>query len=632
MKKILLSILFVISIFYANAQNFSAETIPQVLKNRATAVIRQSETTVDMRSTDNVILTVKKAITILNKNGDDHASLVLFYDKNTSIKGVKGEIYDEFGKLTSKFSLSNFKDESAVSNFSLYEDSRVKYYSPAVNIYPYTIVYTYEIRNKQNLVIPEWRPIPGYDIAAEKCTYQFVCNPKDELRIHAANYNRTPEEVLTDKQKILKWSVENVPAIKQEDYSPNAAVFLTSIKVAPKDFVYYNLKGSYTNWNELGKITYDNLLKNRQDLPAPTKDFIKELVSKEKTDRDKAQKIYKYMQQKTRYISVQLGIGGLQPSFASEVDKLGYGDCKGLVNYMQSLLDAVNIESYYCVVEAGNNKKDLISSFASMEQGNHIILCLPLKGDTTWLECTNQEIPFGYLGSFTSNRLVLACTKDGGKLLKTPKYNAENSLQERKASLVLSKEGNLKGNVTTTFKGEQYENHTYLLNKSQNDRENALRKIYDVNNINFDEIAFKKDEDQIIFTEDLKINVGHYAPVNNGKLFLNPNLLNVKKSIPFIRNRALPLYISSGYTDVDHISYTLDQDIVPEFQPKSVHIKNEFGSYILEVKKEDNKLVYYRVLSVKEGMYKAEDYTKFQEFISEVVQNDNLKLILSLKE
>ncbi len=53
------------------------------------------------------------------------------------------------------------------------------------------------------------------------------------------------------------------------------------------------------------------------------------------------------MQDKTRYISVQIGIGGWKPMLADDVNKLGYGDCKGLTNYTKALLEAVDVPSYY---------------------------------------------------------------------------------------------------------------------------------------------------------------------------------------------------------------------------------------------------------------------------------------------
>jgi hypothetical protein len=65
---------------------------------------------------------------------------------------------------------------------------------------------------------------------------------------------------------------------------------------------------------------------------------------------EKVRTLYNYMQQRTRYVSIQVGIGGWQPFLASVVDEKGYGDCKALAHYMKSILDAVGIRSVYTLV------------------------------------------------------------------------------------------------------------------------------------------------------------------------------------------------------------------------------------------------------------------------------------------
>ncbi|SOD13106.1 DUF3857 domain-containing transglutaminase family protein [Pedobacter xixiisoli] len=617
--------------FLTKAQNYAVDQIPASLKNRAHAVVRDSKTVVDMRSADNVLLSINKAITVLNKNGERQAQLALFYDKNISIKSAKGEIYDEFGKQMGKFSLSNFKDESAVNDFSLFEDSRVKYYIPQVNSYPYTIVYTYEIRNKQNLIIPDWRPIAGFDIAVEKSSYQFIYSTADEIRVFAQNYKGKAEEVNSEKQKSIIWKVEGVNALKHEPYSPNPDTYFMSIKVAPKNFSYYNFKGNYTDWEGLGKLSYDYLLKDRRVLPVETIQFVKDLVKEETTDKAKAKKIYEYFQKKIRYISVQIGIGGFQPIKAAEVDRLGYGDCKALVNYMQALLEAVGIESYYCVVQAGEQKTDLLPSFASMEQGNHIILCLPLNGDITWLECTSQDAPFGYLGSFTDDRWVLACTKDGGKLMKTPKFEALNSQQVRTADLSLSKDGKVTGSLLTKFDGSQFDNHYFLTKKSPAEKQKQLKYLYDINNIEFTSIDLVADNDVPRFTEKLSVTIDSYATAGNDRISFTPNVFNLKRSVPSVRNRTLPLELKRGYTDIDSISFKLDENIIPVFLPKIMEVTSKFGTYFAEIKMKDGKLFYYRKLVMKDGIFEPSDYEGFENFVNEVASNDRIRITLAMK-
>lgn len=634
MKFLTSLLLTFLSISICKAQdNYDADLIPAELKNRANAVVRNQETVVDMQAPNNVIYTVKQAITILNKNGEENARLVLFYDKNTSIKSIKGEIYNEFGKLTDKFTHSDFRDESAVSGFSLFEDSRVKHHLPLVNVFPYTVVYNYEIRFKQNLMIPEWAPKPISDVSVEKSSYTFICKPSDKFRIKTENINSKPTESSNEKQKTIIWKLVNLTSSKVEPYSPNKTTYLPSIKIAPQNFTYYNYKGSFTNWEELGKWYYNDMLKGRNTLPNATIQIIKDLVKDETTDKGKAKKIYEYLQNKTRYISVQIGIGGFQPFTADEVDRLGYGDCKALVNYMQSLLSVVGIESYYCIVQAGSEKISLDPNYASMEQGNHVILYLPLDGDSVWLECTSQKAPFGFLGDFTDDRLVLACTPEGGKLIKTPKLTTANNLQIRYADLIIANDGNVTGKVTTTFSGSQYDNHEEVIGKPFMDQQKLLKEAYDIDHINFDNIDYQKINDiDPKIVEDLNLQVKNYGAINNDRMFLTLNLFNIRSLIPDVKNRVLPVYLNRGYTDIDSITYHLPTNFEGTIEPFDKNYSCTAGSYVVSAKQVDQKLIYTRRLVINEGTFPKETYQVFSKFISDVNSTDHQKVILSLKK
>jgi hypothetical protein len=229
---------------------------------------------------------------------------------------------------------------------------------------------------------------------------------------------------------------------------------------------------------------------------------------------------------------------------------------KALVNYMQSLLSSVGIESYYCVVEAGTEKVSLNPAYASMNQGNHVILCLPLKGDTTWVECTSQTIPFGFLGDFTDDRYVLACTASGGKLLKTPKLSTQENLQIRNAILTLSKDGNITGSLNTVFKGAQYDTNERMVGKPIAEQQRLLKIAYDIDNINFDQISYLQNKiEKPELTEKLTISIRNYGSINNNRVFLSVNPFNIKETVPEVKNRMMPVYINRGFTDIDTIVY-----------------------------------------------------------------------------
>lgn len=631
LKYIGLSILILCSINSYAQQEYPIEQISATLKNRANAVIRNMETTVDMRANDNVIMTVKKVVTVLNKNGDNQAEIILGYNKSITIKYAKGVIYDASGKAISKFSLSNFTDHSSVSDFSLFEDDRVKHLKPSTSTYPYTISYEFEIRFKQNLLIPDWYANRSADVAVEQSTYTFISKPSDKVRIKEYNYIGKPEVVNQEKVKSQTWTVKNLPAFKPEPFAPNMESYLTCVKISPEDFSYYGRKAKYQNWEELGKWIYDDLIKDRQALNPVAVAEIKNLVKDLKNDKDKARKVYEYVQKKTRYISVQIGIGGNQPMLANEVHKLSYGDCKALVNYTQSLLKALDIPSWYCVVNAGNFKKDMEPDYASMAQGNHVILCLPLQGDTTWLECTSQINPFGYLGTFTDDRTVLACREEGGIILKTPVLLAQMNLQDRKAALVIDKEGNVNGSIKTNFSGSQYDNYAQLENQPLQEQLKLLKKFYDVDNINFENFKLSHDKGANPNSiETLDLSIQKYAPQTNDHAYLVLNAFNKQRNIPELKNRTLPVFVNRGYTDLDEITYTIPDHWNVEYLPQNIAIKNNFGSYQISIKKSDNKLIYSRKIILNSGTYPADKYGDFTDFMSTVSSNDRLKAVFKI--
>jgi transglutaminase-like putative cysteine protease len=619
---------------YANAQqNYDASLIPKELLPYASSVIRNQEVTVEVRNLDNTIYHFKQAVTVLNKNGDDDAEIVVWHDKVNSIRYVKGTIYDQFGKPVRKFSESQFENASGNDGFSLYNDEKVEYFKPSVPDYPYTVEYEYEIREELSFIFRDWEPNDGTGIAVEKSSYTVSCKPGFNIRYKEINMPSSANESTDQKSglKTYNWQVNNLKAIKYEPYEPNPDKYLSKVKIAPEKFQYGDYTGSFSNWNEFGKWMYDKLLADRRQLPAETIEYVKQLTAGISDPNLKAKKIYEYMQSKTHYVSVQVGIGGYQPFPASDVDKLNYGDCKALVNYTQSLLNAVGIDSYYCEVHADDdNKISLLKDFASRDQSNHIILCLPFKNDTTWCDCTSQTMPFGYLGDFTDDRVVLACTSEGGKLLRTPKYTAQDNLQKRKADFNLAADGTLSGDMTTIFKGVQYEDRERVISESLKEQLKLMPKYYPIANLDIEKLQFKQDKSiDPVTTEDVKLTAPEYASADDGKLNLLLNATNRTYHPPKqVMNRKTDVYINEGYTDEDEIVYTLPAGYHSDSNNLDVSLKTPFGNFNATSSVKDGKLIYKRKMQIIDGTYPKDTYQDLVDFYRSVVDADEYTVTL----
>ena len=632
MRRVLIGLQLLLCCGTAMAQNkYAADLIPKDLLPHASAVIRNEEITMEVKDLDNTIYHVKRAVTVLNKNGDDKVGLDIYYDKITSVKSIKGTIYNEVGGAIQKIPERDFEDVALTDGFSLFQDDRVKYYKKAVAEYPYTVEYEYELKSKQSLAFSDWAPNANTGLAVEKSSYTFICNPGFNIRYKQFNLlSNVVTGTNKEGMKTYTWQVSGLKARRNEPMSPYWGNIETRVSIAPEKFTYYNIGGSFTNWNELGKWVYEKLVSTRQQLPPETIQHVQDITKDIPDPKLKAKKIYEYMQGKTHYISIQMGIGGQQPFMASDVDQQNYGDCKALVNYTQALLKAVNIDSYYCLVQSGRNYKvDFLSDFASMNQGDHIILCLPFKNDTTWADCTSQIIPFGYLGPFTDDRTVLACTPEGGKLMHTPKYGIEENLEKRKGSFVLNETGSLSGDMETMFKGTEYENRDLLIEETPGKRVKDIKKYYPINNMEIEKLEFKQDKGpKPMTTENIKLSAPEYAAIDNNKIYFSLNSVNRLYTLPQLMNRINPVYINRGYTDEDEITYTLPKGYHLESDPLNKTIEKPFGSFSASMSINGNQLVYKRKFQLKDGTYSKDTYQDLVDFYQSVVDADEYNVTL----
>jgi transglutaminase-like putative cysteine protease len=631
--KLLIIILFLFTGIASAQENiYDAGTIPKELMPYASAVVRNAQEAVEVKDLDNTVYYVKKIITVLNKNGDKAADIWLEHNKLISIKNAKGIVYNAYGAPLFKFSEKDFKEPYSGEDFSLYEDSHVEYYMPPVTEYPYTIEYEYEVRFKQTLVLPTWEPNPGTGIAVENSKYSISCKPDFNLRYKEINMPSSVS-ITTGKDgiKTYEWQINSLKAIREEAFKPVARNYLSEVEVAPERFEYDGVTGNFTNWNELGKFVNDKLLVDRQIVSPETVYRIKDLVAGITDPKLKAKKIYEYMQGRTRYVSIQVGIGSFQPFSAQDVDNLKYGDCKALVNYTQALLKIAGVDSYFCLV-TGNHQKKIspIPDFASMDQFNHAILCLPFKNDTTWCDCTSQEIPFGYLGDFTDDRLALACTPEGGKIMHTTKYPAGDNIIAHKAEITINTDGSIAGTVNATFKGAEYDDRDEIIDEAQTERIKDLQHLYPVNNLHIEKLSFDQDKSlQPVTTEHMDIEAPEYASITDGKMYFLPavttRIINI---LPQVHNRSTDMYINEGFIEDDEITFTLPAGYHLESEHLNVNIEKQFGAYRETSTVKDGKLVYHRIFKLINGTYSKETYQELAEFYSDVYDHDGHNLTL----
>ena len=621
------------TLLYSQDYNFSVSKIPENLTYNANSVIRFRDVFIEIQAQDKMIFKVKTAVTVLNKLGDQHKYVSVDFDKNQKIKEIKTLVYDAFGNEIEKVKSKEYEEVSAVDGSTLYGDSKVLYYRYVPTVYPYTIYSEYEIETINTGFVPSWRPVSSYLTSVQSSTYNLVSNEGLKVRFKEKNFeNFSIEKETSDTSLFFK--IENIPAIKREPYSPRLAEITPVLITGLYKFNLEGIKGEASNWSEFGKWQYDYLKAGNDHILESTKLQVSKLVEGIDDPIEKAKIIYQYVQDRTRYISVQEGIGGWMPIKANDVHRLGYGDCKGLTNYTKTLLDAVGVESYYTVIWAGDDSKDIDKDFFSM-QGNHIILNLPTEKEDIWLECTNQKVPFGYLGDFTDDRNALVITPKGGIIKHTQVYKPEDNYQYTKGNYQIVADGSIKAQVKIDSKGTQYmDNLLRNDGESQQELENLFKEYLSyINNIKFSKIEVSNNRDAMAFEEEIEFSATNYATISGNEMLIPINAFNRNSAIPNrIRNRKLPFEISHGFVDVDEINITLPSTLQVVYIPENKIIESDYGKYIVEISKiDEHNYLYKRTIRIEEGKYPKEDYDLYRTFRKNIRKYDNSKIVLKSK-
>jgi len=363
-------------------------------------------------------------------------------------------------------------------------------------------------------------------------------------------------------------------------------------------------------------------------LPDETKQKVKAITSGLKSKEEKVKALYEFMQNKTRYVGIQLGIGGYQPFEASVVDRFGYGDCKALSNYMIALLKEAGISANYVLIEAGQSPS-LDEDFPS-SQFNHAITAVPNEKDTLWLECTSQTNPFGYQGKFTGDRKALMIVDQGATIVSTLKYSPEQNLQSRTAQISIGETGNGVAKIKTIYTGIQYENdHLNWAISSEEKQKKWVEKNTEIPNFNITSFSMKEIKDKIPFAEiNLDLALNRYASVSGKRLFIAPNLMNRWSYVPEkTTERKTDIIQRTNGIDIDTIHFSIPENLYPEFLPEPVKINSKFGEYEATFKFDAGKVTYIRRMKVWKGRFRKESYNEFVDFYKNVSKADNIKLV-----
>lgn len=586
--------------------------VPELMQD-ADAIMNRYDLEFVIKNSYNGVAREKMVITILSPQGRSYATFQTHEDKFQRLSKFSATLYRQ-GKKIKKVSRKALSETEYFEGLA--SDAKTYLWESPMGIYPYTLEIEIETEYTNGFIeFPSFFPQQGCNMSVVSASYRIKAPHGMELR-YKSNRIDSPQRQEEKNYTLWNWTVDSIPAFKTEALAPPYLQMIPWLCVTPVDITYDHTQGRLDNWNELGKWLY-SLQEGHDLLSEEAKQKVRQLTDTCTTDLSKIDAIYRFIQQNTRYISIQIGIGGLQPMPAQQVYDTGFGDCKALSNYTMALLKEAGINAYNTIVHT--DRARLLSDFATASQANHEVLMVPLPNDTLWLECTNPQYPLRFIPSHLQGHDAIAITPQGGVFLTIPRYPDEKNLSIITAHIQIAPDGDLSGKVHLENRLSQYENLMYFQKLTRKEQIDFICQRITLPNPHIETVRFAEEKSASpCATLDYTFSTQQGQSISGRRIFVplnlfRPNLLKLPR-----QERIHPIHISEGIHNVDTIRFAIPRGYTIESLPHGVTLETPFGSFKASYVTDGDTLCATYDLLVHSGLFDKEQYSILSDFFKQV--------------
>jgi tetratricopeptide (TPR) repeat protein len=212
----------------------------------------------------------------------------------------------------------------------------------------------------------------------------------------------------------LLWRQADPPVSRWEPLAPRTADYVPEIW----------LNDARARWPEL-VTNYLAAIHERLELPAAQKELAGQLAARGTNVPQKIAAIADYIQTNYTYKAIEFGRRARTPQPLADVVRNKFGDCKDHAALAMQMLQAAGIPSFLALLNTtGPVRQDL----PSLDQFNHMIVCIPQPGATVFLDCTAKAFDLNADAYGLAGRQALVLDGDNPHFEPIPAYSTNASV------------------------------------------------------------------------------------------------------------------------------------------------------------------------------------------------------------
>jgi hypothetical protein len=432
-----------------------------------------------------------------------------------------------------------------------------------------------------------------------------------------------------DLTKVV-FTMKDVTAYVRERQSPNHAISFPHIICVSKAFtdngqrnvLFESVKDLY-GW-------YHFVTSDIGNQPDELKSKVDELISNKKTDIEKVESIFYWVQDNIRYIAFENGIMGFKPDAAQNVFKNKYGDCKGKANLLKEMLKLAGFDARLTWIGTSDLPYDY--SLPSLCVDNHMICTVIINGKKYFLDGTEEHIALNDYAQRIQGKQVLI--EDGKNFIveKVPEFPAQRNKESKTTKMTIA-EDKLTGTSTIEYNGESKILVQSIFSSIRKDNKNdALNSWIRNGNANV-EVSNIKNPD---FTDRQKpLQLSFDFKASNQVTKTGNELYIVMDWDKEFASHEMPADRKNDYEFDQKYYYTVQTELAIPAGYKVDYLPTAFkkvtADYSFEGSYTNNgkTVIYKKTIVINKPILKKSEFTSWNAFISDINKFYNDQVVLT---
>ncbi len=432
-----------------------------------------------------------------------------------------------------------------------------------------------------------------------------------------------PEVSYTENDTVIYiWKYGETPALTMEEGMPHINDVVPRLRYS-----------SIAGWDNV-YAWYKELAKGRYTPDTHIDAKVQQLTRDLTTEEAKIRAIYHFVAAKIRYVGIELGQSAYQPSPATEVFQMQYGDCKDKTTLLISMLDLVGIKAYPALVSVSPYER-VDTELPSLNQFNHMIAAVPTADNTyIWLDPTSSTCSYGDLPYNVQGRAGFLITDTHGEFVGTPIFPPESNRLVSATELTLSPQGTVEGTLHIQTSGQYNLNTRWAYQQIQSGALKGTLAAELSGQFPGIQIGWYDMSDLNELNKPVEIRLGfraeNYAtPLKNSMLLPLP-IDEFGEYAEAFANEQRMYSLDFGYpTQIEKRVRIRIPDGWKAAVPEDSHHTIESAEFTRQYRQVDNILTYQLIFTLKSRTLPAAAYAEAKPFFTALASEDGSHLLLN---